>query len=197
MMFILWFLLNVLMVGNAKEYIIDSEMTFEEAIMGSKAPKGIIDSLILLDVFYYSFDNQLHKGQLLVNKLVAKDIQEIFEIILESKFPIAKVIPIVKYNWSDSISMEDNNTSAFNYRFVAGTNRLSMHSFGRAIDINPFFNPVVYKDGRTEPRRAVYDTSKLGTFTEDNFIVKEFQKRGWRWGGHFSSYKDFHHFDKP
>lgn len=196
-MLVLLFLLNVLAVGNEQEYIIDSQMTFKEAIQGSKAPKEIIDSLVLIDVLYYSFDSRLHKGQLLVNKDVAKDINEIFQIIRETKFPIEKVIPIVKYGWSDTISMEENNTSAFNYRFVAGTNRLSLHSYGRAVDINPFLNPVVYKDGRTDPKRAVYNPNKAGTFTEDNVIVKEFLKRGWRWGGHFSSYKDYHHFDKP
>lgn len=196
-MLLLWFLLNVLAFGNENEYIVDSQMTFEEAILGSRAPKEIIDSLVLINVLYYSFDNRLHKGQLLVSKDVAKEINEIFRIILETKFPIEKVIPIVNYDWSDSISMEENNTSAFNYRFVTGTNRLSLHSFGRAIDINPFFNPVVHKDGRTEPKRAVYDPNKAGTFTKDNVIVKEFLKRGWRWGGLFSSYKDYHHFDKP
>lgn len=195
-MLILLFFLNILSLRNEKEYIIDSQMTFEEAIFGTKAPKEIIDSLVLIDVLYYSLDNRLHKGQLLVNKSVAEDIKEIFELIRITKFPIGKVIPIVLYNWSDSISMEENNTSAFNYRFVAGTNRLSLHSFGRAIDINPFLNPVVYKDGRNVPKRAVYEPSKAGTFTEDNVIVKEFLKRGWRWGGHFSSYKDYHHFDK-
>lgn len=189
--------MGIFMLPNANDYIVDSQMTFDEAVAGSKAPKEIIDSLVLLDVMYYSTDGKIHKGQLLVNRNVAKDIKEIFEIILQNKFPIAKAIPIVKYNWDDSISMQGNNTSSFNYRNIAGTNRLSLHSFGRAIDINPFFNPVIHKDGRTEPNGAVYDQKRPGTFSEEHFIVKEFVKRGWRWGGHFSSYKDLHHFDKP
>lgn len=178
------------------EVIIDSEMTFQESIEGTKAPKNVINDLLLLNVQYYSFDNKLHQGQLLISKEVESDIKEIFEIILKIKFPINKVIPIVKYGWDDDSSMADNNTSAFCYRFVAGTSRLSNHALGKAIDINPFNNPVVYENGRVSPEGAQYNTKKFYTFTKDNPIVIEFLKRGWRWGGNFESFKDYHHFDK-
>ena len=36
--------------------VIDSKMTFEEAIAGTKAPADIIDSLCLIDVRYFAFD---------------------------------------------------------------------------------------------------------------------------------------------
>jgi len=121
------------------EIIIDSQMSFEEAIEGTKAPNDDISNLVLLDVVYYSIDDKLHRGQLIIHKEVKVDIEEIFRLILQNKFPIMKVVPIVKYKWSDDASMEDNNTSAFNYRNIAGTNRLSNHSYGKAIDINPFF----------------------------------------------------------
>lgn len=39
--------------------------------------------------------------------------------------------------------MLDNNTSCFNYRIVDGTDHLSKHALGCAIDINPFYNPYV------------------------------------------------------
>ena len=183
--------------GNKNEnMIIDSQMSFEESIVGTKAPAEIIDSLSLVDVEYYSFDNKLHKGQLVVNISVINDIIEIFELIKKTKFPVNKVIPIVKYNWSDDASMSDNNTSSFCYRFIVGTNRLSNHSYGRAIDINPFQNPVIYSDGKVSPDGAKYETDKPGTFSDTSIIVKEFLKRGWRWGGNFNSFKDNHHFDK-
>lgn len=176
--------------------IIDSNMSFEEAIKGTEAPKDVIENLVLLDVEYFSTDGECHKGQLILHKSVKKDVKEIFEMIKKIRFPVKKVVPIVKYNWSDDESMKDNNTSAFNYRFIAGTKRLSMHSFGRAIDINPYFNPVVYPDGRTSPAGAVYDVERPGTFTEQHPVVLEFIKRGWRWGKTFSKYDDNHHFDK-
>jgi len=36
--------------------IVDSDMTFAEAVFGSPAPVSIIDTLSLVDVVYYSFD---------------------------------------------------------------------------------------------------------------------------------------------
>lgn len=200
-LFVFWVFLfsaqTVLINGsNSMEVIVDSDMTFEEAIKGTKAPKEIIDSLILIDVFYYSFDKKLHKGQIVIHKDLKDEVLEIFEMIKVLKFPVAKAIPIVKYNWSDEASMLDNNTSAFNYRTIAGTNRLSLHARGRAIDINPFLNPVVYNDGKVEPKGAEYSPKKIGTFHSGHPVVLEFKHLGWRWGGDFQSYKDYHHFDK-
>lgn len=195
----LLFFICMSMMISAQEFsevTIDSDLTFEEAIKGTKAPKNVIDSLVLLDVLYYSTDDKLHKGQIVVHTSVAQDVKDIFKIIHQKKFPVAKVIPIVKYNWSDDASMKDNNSSAFCYRNIAGTDRLSNHALGKAVDINPFFNPVVYPDEHVSPKGAKYNPDKNGTFYQEQFIVQEFIKRGWRWGGTFNSYKDNHHFDK-
>lgn len=189
-------ILLLFMLLNSQNPIIDSDLTFEESIKGTKAPKEVIDSIVLLDIDYYSFDGKIHRGQILVNKALAEDTKYIFGLMLKNKMPINKMIPIVKYNWDDDKSMEDNNTSAFNYRFVAGTKRLSNHALGRALDINPQLNPVYYKDGKMSPPNGKRDTSKNYTFTEDHFVVKELKKRGWRWGGDWTSLKDYHHFDK-
>jgi hypothetical protein len=93
--------------------------------------------------------------------------------------------------------MEGNNTSAFNYRLIAGKKTLSLHARGRAIDINPSLNPIIYRSGRISPRHATYDPQRPGTLDESHPIVREFLKRGWRWGGHFKTLKDYHHFDPP
>lgn len=193
-LFLIMFFNSIL---NADEnIIIDSDLTFEKAIEGTKAPDSVIKNLVLLNIKYISFDGKIHQGQLVVHKDLAEEVKEIFEFMLKEKFPIAKMIPIVKYGWSDEESMEDNNTSAFNYRFVAGTTRLSNHSFGRAIDINPLFNPVIYPDGKKVPVKAKYEADKPGRLYENHIIVKEFKRLGWRWGGNFSKYSDLHHFDK-
>lgn len=181
--------------SNEDEVIIDSMMSFDEAITGTKAPREIIDSLVMLDVEYYSFDKKLHRGQIVVNKRVADDVRNLFELIKSSKFPVVKVIPIVKYDWSDSASMADNNTSAFNYRTIAGTKKMSLHSYGRAIDINPLTNPFVSKDGTTSPPNAKYSAKNKGTLTGKSKVVEFMKESGWRWGGEFVSYKDYQHFD--
>ncbi|MBX3044750.1 MAG: M15 family metallopeptidase [Candidatus Kapabacteria bacterium] len=175
----------------------DSEMTFDSSIAGTKAPKNIIDSLILLDVEYYNFSGSLTRGQLVINQAVEDDVRQAFEILKEEKFPIHKVVPIVKYDWSDDESMKSNNTSAFNYRFIAGTQRLSNHASGRAIDINPRQNPVIYSDGRISPKGAKYNPNEPGTLSSNSKVVIFLKSKGWRWGGDWTSLKDYHHFDKP
>jgi hypothetical protein len=194
----LLFILSILsftITGKAQEMIIDSDVTFNEAIAGKEAPKEITAALVLLNVEYYSFDGKLHRGQLVVHKDLEKDLREIFAMIKEKKFPVEKVIPVNKYKWDDDLSMKDNNTSAFNYRVVAGTKKLSNHAAGRAVDINPLLNPMI-KNGKASPGGAQYKPGVKGTITADSFIVEEFLKRGWEWGGNWKNYKDYQHFDK-
>ena len=187
---------SLLNAENEEAVIVDSNMTFEEAMKGTKAPKSLIKKLRLINVKYYSTDGKIHQGQLVVHKDVEKDVKEIFDLILEKKFPVEKAIPIVKYDWQDRPSMRDNNTSAFCYRTIAGTKRMSNHAYGKAVDINPRWNPYTRRDGSVSPKNGKYDKNRAGTFYDNQFIVKEFKKRGWRWGGNFNSAKDYHHFDK-
>lgn len=175
--------------------IIDCSYTFEESISGIEIPNSIISGLKLVEVEYYSFDDKLHRGQVVVNKKVEKDIIAIFSLIKELKFPIAKVIPAVKYSWDDEASMNDNNTVTFNYRKVKGSKVLSAHSYGMAIDINPIQNPHI-KGKVIQPANTTYDTKVRGTILRDSELVMEFLKRGWQWGGRWRSSKDYQHFEK-
>lgn len=181
--------------SNSEKIIIDSDLTFEESIAGITIPASVKNNLVLIEVQYYSFDEKLHQGQLLVHKSVVKDLKEIFEIIKEIKFPINKAVPIVKYGWNDEASMLANNTSCFNYRKQKGTNIISYHSKGLAIDINPFLNPHI-KNDKSIPTGAIYDKTKPGTLTASSQVVKEFKKRGWHWGGNWRSSNDYQHFEK-
>jgi peptidoglycan L-alanyl-D-glutamate endopeptidase CwlK len=182
-------------VSEESGYIIDSEIDFEEAISGKNIPESIIADVRLVNVYYYGLDEKLHKGQLVVHKEVVLDIIEIFEFIRETRFPINKVIPISKYSWSDEKSMLDNNTSAFNYRYISGTRVISNHASGLAIDINPGLNPYI-KNGISLPADCIYDTTKAGTISANSDLVIEFKKKGWKWGGDWKSLKDYQHFEK-
>ena len=175
--------------------VIDSNVDFNEAVAGLSIPQTTLENLRIVNVYYYGFDEKLHKGQLVVHKDVVLDIIEIFEFIRESRFPVEKVIPISKYDWSDEKSMKDNNTSAFNYRFISGTRVISNHAAGLAIDINPRQNPYV-KNGSSLPSDCIYDTLKVGTISSSSQLVKEFKQRGWSWGGDWKSLKDYQHFEK-
>ncbi len=180
---------------NEEEVIVDCNYSFEESISGIDIPKAIKKNLVLLNVEYYSFDSKLHRGQIVLHKNAEKDIKEIFEIIKIIKFPVSKVIPIVKYKWSDEDSMNDNNTSAFNYRKVKGQKILSAHSYGLAIDINPEQNPHI-KRNIVQPANGKYNINSAGTILKNSRIVQEFKKRGWQWGGTWRSSKDYQHFEK-
>ncbi len=193
--FLLLFLLTNYIPLQQEEIIIDSQLSFEESIAGVEIPKQILNQLELIEVQYFSFDGKLHQGQLLVNKKAGTDLIEIFEIIKETKFPVAKVIPIVKYDWDDDKSMLDNNSTSFNYRMIKGTKIKSYHSYGLAIDINPLQNPHIRK-GKVTPDNAAYNPKEPGTLTKDSKIVREFLKRGWSWGGNWRSSKDYQHFEK-
>lgn len=175
--------------------VVDSRMTLKEALSGIKIPSYIRRNITLVDVNYYSFDGKLHAGQVLIRTDLAGEIEDIFNEIEESRFPIARVIPIAKYNWSDSLSMADNNTSAFNYRLVKGTTIMSPHSTGRAIDINPMENPQI-QNGKASPPGSKYDTKVPGTITPSSAVVKAFTRRAWKWGATWKSTKDYQHFEK-
>ena len=175
--------------------IIDSHITLGESLKGKEIPNTNTKNLRIINVEYYSFDNRLHMGQVVIHKDLAGDIKEIFTLIKEKKFPIKKVIPIKNYNWSDEASMKDNNTSAFNYRVISGTRTFSTHALGRAIDINPFLNPQI-KNGKISPEGASYNKYKRGTITANSWLTHEFYKRGWRWGGSWKFTKDYQHFEK-
>ena len=77
--------------------------------------------------------------------------------------------------------MADNNSSAFNYRLVYGTNHVSNHSFGLAIDINPRQNPYIAIDGKIFPEGAEYNIKMPGTLVAGDKVVSLFESKGWEW----------------
>ena len=180
------------------DIIVDSKMTFAEAVKGTAASREILDQMELLDLRYISTDNMLHQGQMMVHRDIVRDIIEVFDIIFEIKFPIHKIVPMSFYGWDDNKSMEDNNSSSFCYRKIFNKDKLSLHSFGRALDINPMQNPLIYSGAASEtiPAGAVYDTTYPGTLTPDSPVVQAFLERGFRWGAHFEEYSDYQHFYK-
>ena len=174
--------------------VVDADFSFEEAISGTRAPQQIIDDLTLFDVLYLSVDEKIHRGQILTHKSLEKDIREMFDFMLQHRFVVEKAIPVVAYHWSDSLSMADNNTYSFCYRNIA----YSKHARGMAIDINPRFNPLRWKkiNRPNQPQGAVLDTTVNGTFYPGHPVVKEFQRRGFKWGHRFLRFYDDHHFKK-
>ena len=142
---------------------------------------------------------EVQEGELVVAAEVAEDLRGVFEKLYDIHFPIHKMKGVEHYGGSDRRSMEDNNTSALNCRNVQGTSKWSEHSYGLAIDINPFWNPWV-KGTRVDPKtaKAYADRSilKKGMIGAEDPIVQYFSEIGWKWGGNWKNSKDYQHFSK-
>jgi peptidoglycan L-alanyl-D-glutamate endopeptidase CwlK len=172
------------------------KMTLEKALENSSAPPEVLQGQALIELPYIDFKGSIQTGFLVADKGLVTEIKEIFGEILLNRFPIFQMMPISVFGWSDDASMEANNCSAFNYRMKVGKSSLSVHSYGRAIDINPVQNPYINRD-LTLPASATYDETVIGTLLADGPIVAAFESRGWIWGGRWNNLKDFHHFEKP
>lgn len=178
--------------------IVDSRPKLSEDLGLDRFPDHIVSRMRLVDVEYLGFDGLTHRGQIVVDSGLASEVKQVFRELRLIGYPIKRVVPVSRYGWNDQKSMDDNNTSGFNYRrqvTPSGKSRiLSKHAFGRAIDLNPLLNPYVSSSGKSS---SAYRQSVRGTLTRESAAVKVFTKRGWKWGGTWSSSKDYQHFEKP
>lgn len=160
-------------------------------------------ALRYVKVLHYGFDGQIYIGELVVNQLVEKDVIEIFKELFDAEYPIEQMVLVDEFNAEDEQSMEANNTSSFNFRYVEGTTSLSMHAYGLAIDINPLYNPQVKEaDGQIvcAPETALTYADRTSDceyyIKRDDVVYNAFTKRGFTWGGDWNSSKDYQHFQK-
>lgn len=78
------------------------------------------------------------------------------------------------------------DTGAYNLRVIAGTNRLSNHSWGLAVDVNWSKNPYGPKLITDMPKAMVQDILSIKTRNG---------KKIFRWGGNYTRKKDAMHFE--
>lgn len=155
-------------------------------------------------VLHYNLDEQVCIGELVCNKAIAADLVYIFRKLFDAKYPIERMVLTDNYGADDIRSMEANNTSCFNFRYVSGTRVLSNHSRGMAIDINPLYNPYVKKraDGTLlvspEQGRRYADRKKKFAYkiSKGDLCYRLFISRGFEWGGNWKKKKDYQHFEK-
>lgn len=163
------------------------------------------DDLRLLKIPYYDFEGNVQNGEMIVNKVVAEDVAEIFNELFKMKYPIEKIRLIDEYDADDERSMTDNNSSAFCYRRVTVGGFLSKHSLGMAIDINPLYNPYVKQMGEGQvliaPKAARVHVDRGNDNSHyirpGDKIVRLFKSKGFSWGGDWPiEKKDYQHFEK-
>ena len=148
-------------------------------------PKGVV--LDTLKVLHIDFQGQTQQGIIICNRKITNDLREIFEALYQAKYPIECIRPISEY-----------------YRPIEGSNKLSNHALGLAIDINPLYNPCVKrkKDGtlliQPSTARPYVNRSKSFKYkiTKQDLCYRLFIQHGFRWGGAWRSLKDYQHFEK-
>ena len=167
------------------------------------------DELRYLTIPHYDFNYNVVEGHMVVNASVAEEVLDIFAELYDMRYPIERMELIDKYGGDDYVSIDHNNTSAFNYRVSTdGSGRLSNHALGLAIDINPQINPYVNSSGTgSHSNAAEYwsrnpslwssEVARAAYIGPDSFIYKTFVNiHGWQWGGAWSNYRDYQHFEK-
>ena len=158
-----------------------------------------IRDLRLLKLDYWGFGGRVRLGRLIVHEDQALRMKRVFSKLFYADFRIRRMLLIDAYNGSDDRSMDANNTSAFNCRFVAGTTTWSQHAYGRAIDINPIRNPYVAGSHVSpEAGRPYADRSRhaIGMIHGGDPVVRAFAVANWKWGGYWSYPKDYMHFSR-
>ncbi len=164
-----------------------------------------LTDLRYLKVLHYTGNGDICIGEMICHKDISADLIDIFRRLYRSRYPIARMVLVDEYGADDERSMTANNTTCFNYRTVANSRTLSNHSKGRAVDINPLYNPHVkrLRTGtiRTSPAAGKPYADRSRTFDykidTNDLCYKEFVKHGFRWGGHWKHSKDYQHFEKP
>ena len=161
------------------------------------------DDLRYLRLLHWDYDGKTHRGEMVCNKLIADRVVEIFRLLYEAHYPIERIVLPDEYDADDERQMRANNTSSFCYRAIAGSNKLSKHARGLAVDLNTLYNPY-YKDRKDGTRfvqpataTAYCDRTKSFRYKIDHndLAFRLFTERGFEWGGDWTSCKDFQHFE--
>lgn len=152
-----------------------------------------------LDVL--GFDGRVQRGALIVHRDLVDDVVAIFADLLRQRYPIERMRTVENYpDAEDELSMRDNNTSAFNCRPLPGSDRWSLHAYGRAVDVNPLINPSIGSAAGLEPAtaRPYLDRTRddPGMLRAGSPAVLAFTERGWGWGGAWRDPVDYQHFEK-
>lgn len=204
---------------NLDVYFTSSELTeVQKEAMNGKSyienPDISYDDLRYIKVLHYNFCHQIQVGELVVNQAIAEDCRQIFMELFQEEYEIHSMYLIDRYYEKDQArngeqvdisSINDDNTSAFHYRKIAGTEVLSNHAYGMAIDINPLENPYVkeadlqqtvaspYKDYNSYKDRTA---QRAHMISKDDACYRIFKAHGFQWGGEWNGNKDYQHFEK-
>lgn len=122
----------------------------------------------------------------LVNqKIKVTTVNKINEKLLKISDELVKLPQFKKYI--------TNIGGTFTWRNIAGTNRLSMHSFGMTIDINTKYSNYWQWDCKCKTEETKLKYKNIIPLE----IVKIFAKHGFIWGGNWQHYDSMHFEYRP
>ena len=153
-------------------------------------------------VLHKNLEGETLEGELICHKIIADDLVSIFRELYDQSYPIEKIRLIDEYDADDEASMTDNNSSCFNYRTMTGSDKISKHGLGIAIDINTLYNPYVKGTGAdiiVEPSAGAEYADRESDYPykieEGDLCYELFIEHGFEWGGSWNSVKDYQHFE--
>ena len=162
------------------------------------------EDLRYLHVLHTDIDGNVHEGEMIVNYHIAQDVLDILRELYENDYPIERIRLVDEYDADDEMSMRDNNSSSFNFRFISHTNRVSKHGLGLAVDINTLYNPytkVVDGERIVEPATGEPYLDREASFdykiVPGDLCYNLFKEHGFEWGGEWTDRKDYQHFEIP
>ncbi len=160
------------------------------------------EQLRYLQISHHDGHGKVALGEMVCHRSIAARLVAIFRELYLHNYPIERMQLIDDFNADDELSMQANNTSCFCYRRVAGSARLSAHSRGMAVDINPLYNPCVRtRNGRrtVQPRTAKQWTDRSLSspyiIRSGDLLHRLMTENGFQWGGSWRSVKDYQHFE--
>ena len=159
-------------------------------------------NLSYVRVLHKDAAGRIKVGELVVNRAIAQRTLGVFRELYHAGYPIERMRLVDDYGADDEASMAANNTSAFNYRTIAGTSTLSNHALGLAIDVNPLYNPyVIPSSGYVSPAAGAPYADRSAAFPykieQGDLCCRLFATQGFAWGGDWTSPKDYQHFEMP
>ncbi|GAB3082061.1 M15 family metallopeptidase [Intrasporangium mesophilum] len=152
-----------------------------------------------VEMTYRTYDGRLRRGVLIVRSTQATAVAAVFRAAFRNGFRINRMDNPNVWRGDDEAMMAADNTSAFNCRRVTGNpSRLSPHSYGTAIDVNPRRNPYRAANGRWYPpngirwvNRSLRDRGMLFAWST---LTRQIVSRGGIWGGYWPN-PDYQHYE--
>lgn len=117
------------------------------------------------------------------------------KIRITSKNNVSKQLSAISAELDEHPEWKDylKSTGGFNWRVISGSNRLSTHSFGIAIDLNTKYSHYWQWDCKCKDENI--DLSYKNSIPQG--IVDIFEKHGFIWGGKWYHYDTMHFEYRP